>query len=109
MPAVDIDACVRAYYPQPKARSYFNGIELYFLRCDVFDSARLPLSLLETAAAAVPGEIFGYLKPIGFLIKTGDGILAVSELQLKSRKALDAASFKNGSPEIVGTRLGSEP
>ena len=109
LPAADIDACVRAYYPQPKARSYFNGIELYFLRCDVFDPARLPLSLLETAAEAVPGEIFAYLKPAGFLVKTGGGILSVSELQLKSRKALDAASFKNGSPEIIGARLGSEP
>lgn len=106
--AVEIDAQVRACVPWPKAYTFFNDIELFLLEVAVFDSARLPLSLVEAASQAVGGAVFGFLKNDGFLVKTGDGILSVSVLQLKARKVLDASSFKNGSPEIIGSRLGSK-
>lgn len=103
----EIDALIRAYIPWPKAYTIFNHIELYFLEAAPFPKSSLPVSLLEREVEAQPGEVFGFLKKVGFLIKTGDGILSVSVLQLKARKALEAAAFKNGSPEIIGTRLGS--
>lgn len=107
-PAVEIEALIRAFYPWPKAYTFLNDIELYFLSAAVYDRSRLPFSLVEPAERVSPGTVFGYSKQDGFLIKTGDGILSASVLQLKARKALDAASFKNGSPDFVGTRLGSK-
>lgn len=106
--AAEIDALVRACVPWPKAYTFFNDIELFLITVSVFDKMRLPFSLVSLAEQVVPGTVFGFLKRDGFLVKTGDGILSVSVLQLKSRKALDAASFKNGLPEIVGTCLGSK-
>lgn len=106
--AVEIDALVRACTPWPKAYTFLNDIELFPITVSVFDKMRLPFSLIEIAEQAPPGTVFGFLKQDGFLVKTGDGILSVSVLQLKSRKALDAASFKNGLPEFIGTCLASK-
>lgn len=105
--AVEIDALVRACTPRPKAYTFLNDIELFPITVSVFDKMKLPFSLVEAADRALPGTVFGFLKQDGFLVKTGDGILSVSVLQLKSRKALDAASFKNGAPDFLGTCLGS--
>ncbi|NNM67773.1 MAG: methionyl-tRNA formyltransferase, partial [Spirochaetales bacterium] len=44
----------------------------------------------------------------GILVQTGEGLLALRELQLAGRKPLDFRSFVNGARDFVGSRLGEE-
>jgi methionyl-tRNA formyltransferase len=41
----------------------------------------------------------------GILVRTGDGILAVSRLQYAAKKALPWRDFLNGARDFVGSRL----
>lgn len=95
--AADLDARIRACDPWPGA---FTG----------WDGQRLTLrqSKLVTAAPSgqAPGTVVSVDKSNGILIQTGDGLLAVGELQLPARKSLDFRSFLNGNPALVGSRLG---
>ena len=56
-----------------------------------------------------PGYVVGVDKSAGILIKTGNGLLAVRELQLPARKSLDFRSFINGCPDLTGSLLGDLP
>ena len=56
--------------------------------------------------ASPPGQVLGKDRDKGILIQTGDGILAVSELQYRAKKALDWKSFLNGARNFTGARLG---
>jgi methionyl-tRNA formyltransferase len=44
----------------------------------------------------------------GILVQTGDGLMAVRRLQLKSRKPLEFISFCNGCRDLTGKVLGGE-
>ena len=52
-----------------------------------------------------PGEIVKVLKDC-FLVKTGEGTLAVKELQLEGKKRMDAGAFLRGFSLKEGERLG---
>jgi len=60
-----------------------------------------------TGSRAVAGRILGKNKKKGILIQTGEGILAVSELQYQTRKALEWQAFLNGARNFMGARLGT--
>jgi methionyl-tRNA formyltransferase len=49
----------------------------------------------------------GLDKQYGILIQTGDGILAVTELQYQAKKALLWRDFINGARDFSGSQLGS--
>jgi methionyl-tRNA formyltransferase len=48
----------------------------------------------------------GIDKKLGILIQTGDGILAVTELQYQARKALGWKDFMNGARNFTGSIFG---
>ncbi len=52
-----------------------------------------------------PGQIVKVLKD-RFLVKTGDGTLAVKELQLEGKKRMDAGAFLRGFSLKEGEKLG---
>ena len=101
-PAAQIERMVRAYHPWPSAYTYFNGVELKIL------GARLPGRPAPAGAvnAAVPGTVLGVDRAHGILVQTGDGVLAVTTLQLKSRKPAEWKAFLNGHRAILGSVLG---
>jgi methionyl-tRNA formyltransferase len=104
--AREIDAQIRAYTPWPLARTGHKGQILYILEA-------LPLSGDAGGSQAelgqtVPGQVLGKDPKNGILIQTGDGILAVSRLQYRARKALPAGAFLNGARDFIGSRLVSE-
>ena len=94
--AADIDARIRAYDPWPGAFTTWNGQRLTLKQSSV---------LLVQQGSSPPGTV-SVDKSKGILVQTGDGLVAVRELQLPARKSLDFRSFLNGNPSLVGSRLG---
>jgi methionyl-tRNA formyltransferase len=101
MPAGQIEKMVRAYIPWPKTRTSLNPETLVIL-----ESSELSDNDVSNSEPRVPGEVLGVDKSRGILIQTGSGILAVTRLQLASRKPLDFRSFLNGVKLEPGTILG---
>jgi len=102
MSAGQLEKKVRAYTPWPKTRTLLNGEVLVIL-----ESSVLPESENLKSEDNIPGIVLGVDKSRGILIQTGDGILAVTRLQLASRKPLDFRSFLNGVKLENGTILGA--
>lgn len=97
MSAADIDAFIRAYTPVPGAWTTYKEETLKILRAKVVSDQ--PIKNRGDS----PGTVLGYQKGMGILVQTGDGILAVTELQRQGKKAMSAESFMNGERGIVGT------
>jgi methionyl-tRNA formyltransferase len=95
--AVDIDAHIRAFTPWPLSYTRRAGAELYILEASPYQG-----SFTGVAAA---GTVLGEDRMAGILIQTGEGILAVSRLQYRTRKALDWRSFLNGARNFIGSAL----
>lgn len=55
--------------------------------------------------SSVPGTVAAFDKKRGILIKCGDGLLCVTELQRQQKKAMGYKDFMNGARDFVGTRL----
>ncbi|MDR3355951.1 MAG: methionyl-tRNA formyltransferase [Spirochaetaceae bacterium] len=96
--ALDIDARIRAFTPWPLSYTRCAGMELYIL-----EAAPYRGSLAVGGAAC--GAVLGADRNAGILIQTGDGVLAVSRLQYRTRKALDWRSFLNGARNFTGSLL----
>jgi len=98
--ALEIDAQIRAFNPWPLSRTIHNGRELIVLKADVFSQ------LLNDGWKEQPGQVLGINKQYGILIQTGDGVLAVTELQYQAKKALFWRDFLNGARDFTGSLLG---
>lgn len=99
LPARDLWLRVRAYHPWPVARAYYKGEPLFVHR------AR-PLAT-ETPAAPPPGTVIALTDadaPVG--VVTGDGVLALLEVQRPGRRPLPAAEFVRGERDFIGSVLG---
>jgi len=102
--AVEIDAQIRAFDPWPLSWTTHGELQLFVLKAEAILKAAP-----ENAdnAPASPGQVLGKDKDKGILIQTGNGILAVSELQYRTKKALEWKDFINGARNFMGVRLGS--
>jgi methionyl-tRNA formyltransferase len=108
--AVEIDAQIRAFDPWPlswtnhppfnegKPATGGEELQLFILKAEALEK--------EAALSALPGQVLGKDKDKGILIQTGKGILAVSELQYRTKKALDWKAFLNGTRNFIDVRLG---
>jgi methionyl-tRNA formyltransferase len=97
--AAEIDAEIRAFYPQPLSRTIQNGRELYILKAAVYKDG-------EQGGKIPLGQIAGIDKQAGILVQTGEGILSVTELQYQGKKALFWRDFLNGARDFLGAQLG---
>ena len=93
-PAVAIARMVRAFNPWPSAFTAISGKLLKIHRAHV-------LPVTTTAAAGTVTAIDD-----GIAVATGDGTLALDELQVEGRKRLEAAEFARGGILAPGTVLG---
>jgi methionyl-tRNA formyltransferase len=103
--AVRIERMVRAYDPWPRAFTGFKGMSLTVLKSTVY-TGTLGADGFYGGVEAQPGTVMGADSGQGFLVRTGDGVLAVQNLQLEFKKAMDWRAFRNGHPGVIGTRLG---
>jgi methionyl-tRNA formyltransferase len=95
--AVHIERMIRAFDPWPGAWTVFQKSALRILAADAVPERDRP---------SAPGAVLGVDTERGILIQTGDGLLAVRELQLQSKKAMNFASFMNGVRAFTGSVLG---
>lgn len=100
--AVDIDAKIRSFDPWPLCRTIHKGLELFILKADVFRQECPTEGCGEKKSA---GLVFCTDKQNGILIQTGNGILAVTELQFQNKKALFWKDFLNGAHDFIGSVL----
>jgi methionyl-tRNA formyltransferase len=97
-PAQRIHNRVRACNPWPMAQCMLKDQFCRILRT-------IPLG---GTANDAPGTIVAVEKN-RILVVTGDGILAITQLQLSGRKALDAGAFLRGMPLNPGDRFEDIP
>ena len=97
MPAVDIWRRVRAYHPWPGCYTKWKGKQLKILKAK-------PVSSGENAS---PGRVVFLpdTKVVG--IGTGNGVLAVYEVQLEGRKVMTVGDFIQGQRDLIGAVLPS--
>ena len=99
--AEQIEAKIRAYYPEPGCWCMENGAPLRILEARLFTGD----ASVTGGADGVPGTVLAFSKPDGILIKTGEGILSVRKLQRQGKNAMDYKSFMNGARNFIGTVL----
>lgn len=99
-PAAAIARQVRAYTPWPGSYSHWKG-----KRLKIVEAQALPQ---QGDASTAPGTL-----KIGedaghklLMVITGEGLLAVKQLQLEGKKAMSADEFLRGYAQIVGQVLG---
>jgi methionyl-tRNA formyltransferase len=103
-PAKEICAKIRAFYPWPSSYTFYKDLQLKIHEACVFtDFAEVNQENISTPIA--PGTVFASDKNNGILIQTGEGILAVKNLQLQAKKAMNYKDFLNGNKDFIGTKL----
>jgi methionyl-tRNA formyltransferase len=95
--AAEIEAKIRAFDPWPLCRTVHKEKELYILKAGVFQHEFI------YQGERKPGLVLGIDKEGGILVQTGDGILAVTELQYQAKKALFWKDFLNGARDFSVT------
>jgi methionyl-tRNA formyltransferase len=104
LPAVEIWRRVRAYTPWPGAATALAGEPLLIRRAWPVDAAPAkPPGTVVALPPSVPPEA----RAAAFAVQTGDGLLAVLELQRAGRRALSSGEFARGVAGLIGQRLES--
>lgn len=92
-PAARIERMIRAYTPWPAAFTAWKGQNFKLWQGTVIPGRAAPGLVVEVDGGAAVG--------------TGDGLLALHEVQPAGKKRMAAATFLNGAPDFIGARLGS--
>jgi len=101
-PAPDLDRQVRAYNPWPVAETLLAGARMRCWRSvTVEENARAA----QSDSPSVPGRIEA-VTPEGIDVRTGRGILRITQMQMPGCRRMDAGAYVRGH-DIVGKVLGS--
>lgn len=92
--AVEIERLIRGLNPWPSAYTLLDGKTLKIWSADV----------VEGETTGKPGEIISITKD-SILLKTGNGTLALNELQLEGKKRMTVDAFLRGYSVVQGTIL----
>lgn len=95
--ASKIEAQIRAYTSSPGTWTMENGLPLKILQASVIEQ--------QANDDVKNGTVIEYNKGSGILVKTGNGILALKELQRQGKKNMNYKDFMNGARDFVGTVL----
>ncbi|NLK73810.1 MAG: methionyl-tRNA formyltransferase [Clostridiales bacterium] len=96
-PAVEIERLIRGLNPWPSAYTHYEGKSLKIWSAEV----------VSTDIKAEPGDVIEIRKD-AFIVMTGEGALAVKELQLEGKKRMATEAFLRGNNLAPGTKLGKE-
>ncbi len=99
--AVSIERLIRGLNPWPSAYTSWNGKTLKLWAADVLSDGGDGCVPGQEASAAVPGQIVRSDRK-NLVVKTGDGLLSIRELQLEGKKRMDVESFLRGYPVQEG-------
>lgn len=98
--AVSIERLVRGLNPWPSAYTTLNGKTMKIWQCDVLPEE-------EGASKGTCGEILEVTKK-AMIVQTGEGRLALTEIQLAGKARMDADAFLRGYKIEPGTVLKAE-
>lgn len=106
--AIALHNQIRGFYPNCVTTFRQQALKVtQSLSLDKLEIAELPAELEPLAGQdAVPGTIVGVLKNQGFIVKTGDGLLLLNEVQLAGKRSQASWDFVNGTRLSVGEILG---
>jgi methionyl-tRNA formyltransferase len=93
-----IERKIRAFSPWPGSYTFYGEKKLNILEAALYTGE------IEKSP---PGTVLALDKKAGIIIKTEDSAIAVTRLQLQSKKPMDYKSFINGNRDFVGSLLES--
>lgn len=96
LPATAIWRQVRAFQPWPGCYTLWRGKQL-----KIIEAVPLP-----TERNAQEGQVVA-VKNGGFGVATGEGMLGILKVQLEGKRAMSAAEFLRGQPQLIGAVLPS--
>lgn len=96
--AVEIDARLRAYTPDPGIWCMDGNESLKIIEAVAKEDD-------EHSALLPAGKVIRFSKPEGIFIKCGKGQLCVTVLQKQGKKAMGYKDFMNGSRDFIGKQL----
>lgn len=103
--AAGLERLVRGLNPWPSAYTYFKNKTLKVWEAYVMDDSSV--RSIENYDGCGAGQIVAVGRDyIG--VKTADGVLCITQLQLEGKKRMDTKSFLMGVKVNVGDRLGKE-
>jgi len=97
-PAAKVRNRVRGLLPWPGAYTHYEGRILKVLKTEVLNDA-------VRERGVNPGEVLDVAKGKGIIVRAGDGLVAIQNLQLEGKKILDADSFVRGHRIAKGYRF----
>ena len=95
---------VRGLRPWPRAFTFWHKPESEPLRVNIDRVAVIPSPSTIGSGCAAPGSVLEASNQL--LLATGDGILAVDELQPAGKRSMSATDFLRGYRVTVGDRFG---
>lgn len=103
--SVEIFNLVRGLNPWPGAYTLLADrvLKVWSVRACTVD--RVPGPIPELADFK-PGEVLGQIPEVGFAVSTGNGCIAVTEVQIQGSKRMGAQEFLRGHSIEKGTMLG---
>lgn len=108
-PAEELERQVRGLNPWPSAYTFLNGKTLKIWKAEVLRTEAVSSQEAEEPEALADRKSCGSVIVISrdsIQVQTGDGILAIRELQLEGKKRMTADAFLRGYPVEAGTILG---
>lgn len=108
-PAEELERQVRGLNPWPSAYTFLNGKTLKIWKAEVLHTEAVSSQEAEEPEAPADRKSCGSVTVISrdsIQVQTGDGILAIRELQLEGKKRMTADAFLRGYPVEAGTILG---
>ncbi len=108
-PAEELERQVRGLNPWPSAYTFLNGKTLKIWKAEVLHTEAVSSQEAEEPEALADRKSCGSVIVISrdsIQVQTGDGILAIRELQLEGKKRMMADAFLRGYPVEAGTILG---
>ena len=95
--AAEIECLIRGMNPWPSAYTAWRGKTLKIWAASVY-------SKKEIDEMAVPGTVVGVTKQ-ALIVQTGDGVLALEELQPEGKKRMPVDAFLRGYPMEAGEMI----
>lgn len=108
-PAEELERQIRGLNPWPSAYTFLNGKTLKIWKAEVLHTEVVSSQEAEGSEVPADRKSCGSVTIISrdsIQVQTGDGILAIRELQLEGKKRMTADAFLRGYPVEAGTILG---
>jgi methionyl-tRNA formyltransferase len=105
-PARRIHDQVRGLYPWPHAYSYLEGGRLIVWKTDIRLKPDSTIRLQPDATLVKPGMVVDVTRD-AIEIATGDGVIALTEVQAEGRRPMSTRDFLAGRPVRPGMKFGS--